>query len=913
MCESCHQGLEKNYQPQQRDQAIYAQWEANGYFKASVNPSRKPFTIVMPPPNITGQLHLGHALDNTLPDILIRMKRMQGYEACWMPGTDHASIATEAKIVEAMAREGQTKASLGREAFLKRAWDWKAEYGGRIVSQLRRLGVSCDWSRERFTMDETLTRAVYYVFKRLYDKGLIYRGERMVNWCPHCRTTISDVEVEYEDQASHLTHLRYPLEDGSGYLVVATTRPETLLGDTAVAVHPEDSRYQHLIGQRVRLPLANRLIPIIADEYVKPEFGTGVVKITPAHDPNDFAVGQRHQLPVIDTFTDDGHLYDQAGAYAGMTLLQARQAMIADLQAQGLVERIEDYTHAVGCCSRCATTVEPKVSTQWFVKMKPLAEPALEVVRQGKTRFVPERFSKIYFNWMENIRDWCISRQLWWGHRIPAWYCEDCGEVIVSETPVKVCPHCQSERLHQDEDTLDTWFSSALWPFAGFGWPDQTPEMDYFYPTDVLVTGYDIIFFWVARMIFSAVEQTGQTPFETVVLHGIIRDAQGRKMSKSLGNGIDPLEVIDEYGADALRYSLVQGNSPGNDFRFQTDKVEAGRAFLNKIWNATRFVLMHFPADFDPQAADPSRYLAEDRWILSRLQRVIGEVTQNLERYEIGVALAKVYSFIWEEFCDWYIEMAKARLHDPAAEGRAEALAVLHHVLTDALKLLHPFMPFVTEELYQHLPFHEETILRSAWPTVNEAWLDDDLEERMHGLMEAIRTIRHIRLNLNVPFSQKAGLIVIPKSKRLAADFEAGLPYLQKMAAVSTLELRDSKEGIPTNALSGVFDGGELYIPLEELVDLEQERARVQKEQEKAVQDFQRLAAKLANEAFVAKAPAQVVEVERKKLEKAKARLQDLEERLAALTQSNSAPKQPPETDPRDPQKDYVPLTGAHH
>lgn len=883
MCQSCKRELPKNYNPQEADQLLYKKWEDSGYFKSSLNPAKIPFTIVMPPPNITGQLHLGHALDNTLPDILIRWKRMQGFAACWMPGTDHASIATELKIVDEMAKEGLTKEGMGREAFLVRAWDWKKQYGGRIVEQLRRMGFSCDWDRERFTMDEMLTKAVYRVFVELYNKGLIYRGERMVNSCPSCLTSLSDAEVEYEEEDSKLCHLRYPIVDGEGHLIVATTRPETLLGDTAVAVHPEDERYAHLIGKSVMLPLANRSIPIIADTYVEKEFGTGVVKITPAHDPNDFAVGQRHDLPIIDTFTDDGHLNDLCGKYAGMTFAQARKAMLHDLEEQGFIEKIEEYHHSVGVCYRCSTKVEPRISMQWFVRMEELAKPAIEAVRNGETQFLPERFSKTYYNWMENIRDWCISRQLWWGHRIPAWYCEDCGEITVAESHVEACSNCGSKHLHQDEDTLDTWFSSALWPFAGFGWPDRTPEMDYFYPTDVLVTGYDIIFFWVARMIFSALEQTGEVPFKKVLIHGIVRDSQGRKMSKSLGNGIDPLEVIDQYGADALRYSLVQGNSPGNDIRYQEEKVEAGRAFVNKIWNASRFVLMNFPEQFDADKVDIQALYPEDSWILSRLQRIIGEVTQNLERYEMGIALGKVYSFIWEEFCDWYIEMVKPRLHDEQAEGRQEAFYTLNRVLTDSLKLLHPFMPFVTETLFLNLPHDEETIMLSSWPVVDENLIQPELEERMIGLMDAIRQIRNLRVQLHVGAGQKAALIVVPQSAKIAAVFEQGLPYLQRLASVSTLTLQEDKSTIPSTAVTAVFDGGELFIPLEDLVDITKEKQRLQQEVERLQGEVERVVRKLANEQFVSKAPAAVVEGEKKKQEKAEAMLANVRERLASL------------------------------
>lgn len=882
MCEKCRHELPKNYNPQEADRRIYADWENNGYFRAVIDAERQPFTIVMPPPNITGQLHLGHALNNTMQDIIIRYKRMQGYVACWMPGTDHASIATEAKIVEAMAKEGISKADLTRDQFLERAWQWKKEYGGCIVSQLRRLGVSCDWDRERFTMDDGMSAAVNRVFVNLYNKGLIYRGERMVNYCPYCTTSISDAEVEYEDQATKLCHVRYPLADGDGYLIVATTRPETMLGDTAVAVHPDDERYKHLIGKEVILPLVNRKIPIVADEYVKMEFGTGVVKITPAHDPNDFEVGRRHNLPIIDTFTDDGHLYAAAGKYAGMDFMTARRAMLEDLAKLDLIEKMEDYTHAVGTCYRCHTNVEPKVSLQWFVKMPPLAEPALQAVRDGSIKFVPERFSKIYYNWMENIKDWCISRQLWWGHRIPAWYCAACGKTTVSETEPKVCAHCGATELHQDPDTLDTWFSSALWPFAGFGWPEKTDDLKYFYPTDVLVTAYDIIFFWVARMIFSALAQTEQPPFHTVLIHGLVRDSQGRKMSKSLGNGIDPLGVIDRYGADALRYSLIQGNSQGNDFRYQEEKVEAGRAFVNKIWNATRFVLMNFPKDYTGKH-DPSKFLPEDAWILSRLQQVIGEINQNMDKYELGIALAKIYNFIWEEFCDWYIEMVKPRMNDAAAPSRDEAFYVLNEVVTAVLKLLHPFMPFVTEELYKSLPLSEPTIMLSKWPQVQPDLIKPELEEQMSGLMDAIRQIRNLRLKLNVPFSHKAALIIVPQKRETGEVFAQGLGYLQRMAAVSTLTVKDSKEGIPASAVTAVFAGGEIFIPLQELVDIEQETLRLQKEEEKLLQEVKGFELKLNNEGFVSRAPAKVVEGERAKLAKAAAMLANVRERIKAL------------------------------
>ncbi|NLM14314.1 MAG: valine--tRNA ligase, partial [Clostridiaceae bacterium] len=723
--------IAKTFEPAKAEKEIYTRWMEKGYFTPTLQSDREAYTIVMPPPNITGQLHMGHALDNTLQDILIRFKRMQGFNALWLPGTDHASIATEARIVAAMKEEGLNKENVGREAFLERAWEWKKQYGNRITEQLKRLGSSCDWSRERFTMDDHLSAAVREVFVRLYEKGLIYRGERMINWCPHCLTSISDAEVEYEEVNGTFYHLRYGLSDGGGELALATTRPETMLGDTAVAVHPDDERYSHLIGRSVILPLVGRRLPIVADDYVDPAFGTGVVKITPAHDPNDFEVGLRHNLDVVNIFTDDAHINENGGAYAGLDRLEARRRIVEDLEAGGHLLRTEPHRHNVGTCYRCQTTVEPRISLQWFVKMQPLAEPAIATVREGQTRFVPERFEKIYFNWMENIRDWCISRQLWWGHRIPAWYCRSCGVMIVDRQDPTICPQCQNSELVQDEDTLDTWFSSALWPFSTLGWPDDSQDMRTFYPTSVLVTGYDIIFFWVARMIFSGLEHTGKTPFHTVFIHGIIRDAQGRKMSKSLGNGVDPLEVIDEFGADALRYTLITGNSPGSDQRFQQDKLEAGRNFINKIWNATRFVLMNFDDEMDWSGIESADMALEDKWILSRLQRLKQEVPANLDKYETGVALHKIYSFLWEEFCDWYIEISKSRLTDDTNASRRVAQYVLNTVLRESLQLLHPFMPFVTESLYGHLVHEDESIMISSWPMPQDALIFPQEEQAM--------------------------------------------------------------------------------------------------------------------------------------------------------------------------------------
>ncbi|MDW7659020.1 MAG: valine--tRNA ligase, partial [Bacillota bacterium] len=849
------------------------EWQQAGCFQPDSDPAKPTYTIVIPPPNITGQLHMGHALDNTLQDLLIRVKRMQGYAALWLPGTDHASIATEARIVDAMRQEGLTKDAIGREAFLERAWIWKNEYGGRIIEQLKRLGASCDWSRERFTMDEGLSNAVTQVFIDLYEKGLIYRGERIINWCPRCLTSISDAEVEYDEKDSFFWHIRYPLADGSTSLVLATTRPETLLGDTAVAVHPEDERYSHLIGKDVILPLMNRHIPVIADTYVERDFGTGVVKITPAHDPNDFEVGLRHDLPVLNVMTDDAHINENGGVYAGLDRLEARKRVIHDLEAGGYLVKAEPHKHNVGACYRCQTIVEPRVSFQWFVSMKPLAEPAIAAVQENMTRFVPERFEKIYFNWMENIRDWCISRQLWWGHRIPAWYCQDCGEIIVSRSKPAACQKCNGDNLKQDEDTLDTWFSSALWPFSTLGWPDDTEDMRRFYPTSVLVTAYDIIFFWVARMIFSALEHTGQVPFHTVLIHGIIRDSEGRKMSKSLGNGIDPLEIIDQYGADALRFALVHGNAPGSDQRFQQEKIEAGRNFINKIWNAFRFTVMNFDDEMDFAAVTADDFNLEDRWILSRLQTLKAEVTANIDKYEFGVALAKITTFIWEEFCDWTIEMSKPRLNGSQGEkGRLTAQFVLNQVLTEAMALLHPFMPFVSETVYKHLIHADGSIMVSAWPQPNEAWQYPKEEQAMIALMAAIREIRNIRTRMNVAPSRKISLIVVSGDDAVRRHFTDGQAYLERLAGIAGLRTQSDKTGIPLTAITALFDGGEVYLPLADLIDLDQEIERLGKEKENLAKELGRVQNKLGNEQFVSRAPAQVVQSEKDKL----ARYQDM-------------------------------------
>lgn len=848
--------LDKQYSHQNVEDRTYKFWCDHKYFHAEVNPDKKPYTIVIPPPNITGQLHMGHALDETLQDILIRWRRMEGYETLWLPGTDHASIATEAKIVEAMRKEGITKEEIGREKFLERAWEWKAQYGGRIVEQLKKLGSSCDWDRERFTLDEGCSKAVREVFCKLYDKGLIYRGERIINWCPHCLTSISDAEVEYEDQAGHFWHLRYPFKDGSGYLELATTRPETLLGDTAVAVNPNDERYKGMVGKTLILPIVHREIPVIADDYVDIEFGTGVVKITPAHDPNDFEVGLRHNLEVINVLTPDAKIVDDYPKYAGMDRYEARKAIVEDLQAEGALVEIEDYSHNVGTCYRCGTTVEPRVSKQWFVKMEPLAKPAVEVVRNGEVKFVPERFDKTYFHWMENIKDWCISRQLWWGHRIPAYYCDDCGEVMVSAQEVHTCSKCGGNHVHQDPDTLDTWFSSALWPFSTLGYPDDTKELEYFYPTDTLVTGYDIIFFWVARMIFSGVEHMGQVPFHTVLIHGLVRDAQGRKMSKSLGNGIDPLLVIDQYGADALRFTLATGNAPGNDMRFSDEKVKASRNFANKLWNAARFVLMYLGNDYSYPGL-PKDLAIEDKWILSKVNTLAKEVTDNLERFELGIAVAKLYDFIWDVFCDWYIEIAKIRLQ--SGEGADTAKAVLVYVLTDILKLLHPFMPFITEEIYQAIPHDTESIMISKWPEYDPTLSFADEEAQMEKIMDAIRAIRNRRAEMNIPPSKKSKVYV---ETAFADVFAVGSEFIKRLAYASDVEIADAF-GDLGNTVTIVTNDAKIYIPLGDLVDFEAEAKRLQKELAAAEEKLAFINKKLDNPGFVNKAPEKVVQQNR--------------------------------------------------
>ena len=868
--------LDKQYSPQNVEDRTYKFWCDHKYFHAEVNPDKKPYTIVIPPPNITGQLHMGHALDETLQDILIRWRRMEGYETLWLPGTDHASIATEAKIVEAMRKEGITKEEIGREKFLERAWEWKAQYGGRIVEQLKKLGSSCDWDRERFTLDEGCSKAVREVFCKLYDKGLIYRGERIINWCPHCLTSISDAEVEYEDQAGHFWHLRYPFKDGSGYLELATTRPETLLGDTAVAVNPNDERYKDMVGKTLILPIVHREIPVIADDYVDIEFGTGVVKITPAHDPNDFEVGLRHNLEVINVLTPDAKIVDDYPKYAGMDRYEARKAIVEDLQAEGALVKIEDYSHNVGTCYRCGTTVEPRVSKQWFVKMEPLAKPAVEVVRNGEVKFVPERFDKTYFHWMENIKDWCISRQLWWGHRIPAYYCDDCDEVMVSAQEVHTCSKCGGNHVHQDPDTLDTWFSSALWPFSTLGYPDDTKELEYFYPTDTLVTGYDIIFFWVARMIFSGVEHMGQVPFHTVLIHGLVRDAQGRKMSKSLGNGIDPLLVIDQYGADALRFTLATGNAPGNDMRFSDEKVKASRNFANKLWNAARFVLMYLGNDYSYPGL-PKDLAIEDKWILSKVNTLAKEVTDNLERFELGIAVAKLYDFIWDVFCDWYIEIAKIRLQ--SGEGADTAKAVLVYVLTDILKLLHPFMPFITEEIYQAIPHDTESIMISKWPEYDPTLSFADEEAQMEKIMDAIRAIRNRRAEMNIPPSKKSKVYV---ETAFSDVFTVGSEFIKRLAYASDVEIADAF-GDLGNTVTIVTNDAKIYIPLGDLVDFEAEAKRLQKELAAAEEKLAFINKKLDNPGFVNKAPEKVVQQNRDEAAKLTEKIANLRSSLENL------------------------------
>ena len=881
--------LAKTYDPKGLEDRLYEKWMEGGYFHAEVNPEKKPFTIVIPPPNITGQLHMGHALDNTLQDILIRWKRMQGYETLWQPGTDHAAIATEVKVIEHLKELGIDKDEIGREEFLKYCWEWRKEYGGRIVSQLHKLGSSCDWERERFTMDEGCSDAVLEVFLDLYRKGYIYKGSRIGNWCPKCQTSISDAEVEHVDQDGFFWHIRYPIVGEEGRFVeIATTRPETMLGDTAVAVNPEDERYQDLIGKMLELPLTGRQIPVIADEYVDREFGTGCVKITPAHDPNDFEVGKRHQLEEICILRDDATMNELCGKYEGMDRYEARKAIVADLEALGLLVKVVPHSHAVGTHDRCGTTVEPMVKPQWFVRMTELAKPAIEAVKNGDLTFVPERYTKIYLNWLENIHDWCISRQLWWGHRIPAYYCDDCGEMVVAREMPETCPKCGGKHLRQDPDTLDTWFSSALWPFSTLGWPEKTPELDYFYPTDVLVTGYDIIFFWVIRMVFSGYEQTGKCPFHHVLIHGLVRDSKGRKMSKSLGNGIDPLEVIDQYGADALRLTLITGNAPGNDMRFYYEQVEASRNFANKIWNASRFIMMNLPEEDIAEPALEDLYTA-DRWILSRLNTVTKDVTENMERYELGIAVSKIHDFLWEEFCDWYIEITKFRLTDPegregAASRKSAALWTLKKVLSQGMKLLHPFMPFISEEIYCTLLPEEETVMTSEWPVWRDEWNFPEDETRIRSFQELVRGVRNIRTEMNVPSKVKTDIYIVGKNEEAAEEFRRLFESLgdsSRMLFAKVIDVVKSKENIDKDSVSVVMGNATAYIPMDELVDREKEIERLTKESEKMDREIARSEGMLNNPKFVSKAPAAKVEEEKAKLAHYQAMKQQLAEQLA--------------------------------
>lgn len=869
--------LAKQYEPGDVEDRIYQFWLDGGYFHAKLQLDKEPYTIVIPPPNITGQLHMGHALDNTLQDIIIRWRRMQGFDTLWLPGTDHASIATEAKLVEALKEEGLSKSDVGRDGFLDRAWAWKEKYGGRIIAQLKKLGASCDWERERFTLDEGCSAAVKEVFVNLYNKGLIYRGERITNWCTHCLTSISDAEVEYEEKEDCFWHIRYPFADGSGEVVLATTRPETMLGDTAVAVHPDDERYRALVGKKLILPLVNREIPLIADEYVEKDFGTGVVKITPAHDPNDFEVGERHSLPVLNVLTDDGKMNENAGSYAGMDRFECRKAIVEQLKQQGYLVKIEPVKHNVGACYRCHTTVEPKISKQWFVKMKPLAGPAIDIVRNGKVRFVPDRFEKIYYHWMENIKDWCISRQLWWGHRIPAWYCSSCGQITVSATEPFACAHCGSNHIDQDPDTLDTWFSSALWPFSTLGWPEQTADYRHYYPTSTLVTAYDIIFFWVARMIFSACEHTGMQPFDTVFIHGLIRDADGRKMSKSLGNGIDPLEMIKKYGADALRFALATGNSPGNDMRFSEERAEASRNFANKIWNASRFILMNLEEGTQKAATLPSVLSVEDKWVVSLFNDLCRDATENLEKFELGLAVQKLYDFIWDIFCDWYIELAKIRLSGDEAQ-RGQVLAVLVYIMSNTLKLLHPFMPFIAEEIWQKLPHEGDSIMTAEWPSCRKELSYPAEVETMQRIIQVVRAVRNTRSQMKVPPSKKAKLFIETEYQQ---TFQSAVDILQRLASASDVEVGDGFDA--AGCVGIVTADARILIPLGELVDIQAERIRLQKQLDEAVKSLAAIEAKLANEGFLSKAPAQVVEAQRAAGEKMKDTVYMLKESLSKL------------------------------
>ena len=871
--------LEDKFNPKNFEEEIYKRWEEKEYFKPSEDKTKKPYTIVIPPPNITGKLHMGHALDETLQDILIRYKRMEGYNCLWLPGTDHAAIATEVKIVEKLKQQGIEKKNLTREQFLEKAWEWKKEYGGTILNQLKKLGCSCDWSRERFTMDEGLSNAVKYVFIKLYEKGLIYKGKRMINWCPSCNTSISDAEVEFEEEPTHLWHIRYKVKDEDKYLIVATTRPETMLGDTGVAVHPEDERYKDLVGKKVILPIMNKEIPIVADDFVEKEFGTGAVKLTPAHDPNDYAASQRHNLEIIEVFDENWKMGNLVPEYKGLDIYEARKRIVEKLQEIGALVKIEDYTHNVGKCYRCHHTIEPKISEQWFVKMKPLAEPAIKAVKDGKTRFIPERFDKIYYNWMDNIQDWCISRQLWWGHRIPAYYCTKCNNIMVTESIPHKCEKCGNTEFTQDEDTLDTWFSSALWPFSTLGWPEQTEDLKYFYPTSTLVTGYDIIFFWVARMIFSAIEHTGKVPFKDVFIHGIVRDSLGRKMSKSLGNGIDPLEIIEKYGTDALRFSLVLGISPGNDIRYMPEKLESAANFANKLWNASKFVLGNLEEiDYDTM---PQKLCYEDKWILSKLNKLIKETTINLNNYDLGVWTQKVYDFIWGEFCDWYIEMVKLRLYDKENKTREAAQYTLNKVLGDSLKLLHPIMPFITEEIYTKLYNNDESIMISSWPKYSEEFNFAKEEKQIEKIKQIIIEIRNIRTNMNVHPAKKSTLIFVTENdEEMIIDSQE---FIKKLGFADKIIVQGNKNNIPQNAMSVLSEELEVYLPFDELVDIEEEKKRLQGEKQKLEAEVERASKMLSNPGFVNKAPENKIKEEKEKLERYKQMLENVEERLSKL------------------------------
>ena len=898
--------LAKTYDPKAMEDRIYGEWLEKKYFHAEVDRSKKPFTIVMPPPNITGKLHMGHALDNTLQDILIRYKRMQGYNALWIPGTDHASISTEVKVINQLKSEGIDKNELGREGFLKRTWEWREEYGRTIVDQLKKIGSSCDWDRERFTMDEGCSKAVQEVFLRLHKKGYIYKGSRIINWCPVCKTSISDAEVEHEEQAGHFWHINYPIKGSDKFVEIATTRPETLLGDSALAVNPDDERYKDIVGKTVILPLVGREIPVIADAYVDKEFGTGVVKITPAHDPNDFEVGKRHNLPEINILNDDATINENGGKYAGMDRYEARKVMVEELKEQGLLVKVVDHVHNVGTHDRCGTTVEPMIKQQWFVKMEEMAKPAIEAIKNGDLTFVPERFDKTYLHWLENIRDWCISRQLWWGHRIPAYYCDDCGEIVVDREMPKVCPKCGGTHFTQDPDTLDTWFSSALWPFSTLGWPENTEDLDYFYPTDVLVTGYDIIFFWVIRMVFSGYEQTGKCPFHHVLIHGLVRDSLGRKMSKSLGNGIDPLEIIDQYGADALRFTLVTGNAPGNDMRFYMERVEASRNFANKIWNASRFIMMNVTAlkeneheqseySFSTEQSatdrrsgacvkemDLTQLTGADKWILSKVNTLAQDVTANMDKFELGIAVQKLYDFIWEEFCDWYIEMVKPRLYNEEDQTKAAALWTLKTVLTNALKLLHPYMPFITEEIYRNLT-GEESIMISVWPEFKEEWSFQKEEAEVELIKEAVRSIRNVRSSMNVPPSKKAHVIVVSEKPEVRGVFEGSKAFFGTLSYASQVTVQEDKSGIGEDAVSALIPDAAVYMPFAELVDLEKEIERLKKEEERLTKELARVNGMLSNEKFISKAPQSKIDEEKEKLEKYTQMMNQVKEHLAAL------------------------------